>query len=250
MGQFDNLAHMVTGLSVQPPLPPNRGADVAADRGDVVTGAFVRDFSSGFGAFIRYVDAEGQETARRISCKRIEGDGGPELVKAFCFERRQLRSFRIARIVEMICPETGEILDPAETFRTIWTDGPIGCSDRTLTRLCQMMIFMARCDGDVHPLEEEAIDDLLCRYALRFDLNDHHLELARANAAKGQAPDDRDFIAGLEAIAGHPRAAQLARLVAEGLSSVAAADGVQHEREFHWGLEAQGILKALAKSRG
>lgn len=149
----------------------------------------------------------------------------------------------------MICCETGEILDPQSIFAQIWQYGPMSMSDKTLTRLGQVMVFMSRCDGETHPLEEEAIDDILGRYALRFDLNDRHLETAKKKIREGQAPDGRDFIKGLTAIAQHPRSTQLARLVADGLSSVAAADGYQHEQEFFWGVEAEGILKAIASGK-
>lgn len=246
---FGRLERAVVGLAVKPPLPDGRQADVGGDDVKAHENIVIRDFSSGFSAFIAYTNADGIASSRRIACKRIDGDGRPETVRAYCFERREVRAFRIDRISEMVCCETGEFLNPGEIFREIWKHGPMSLSDKTLTRLSQIMVFMARCDGENHPLEEEAIDDILCRYALRFDLNDQHLETARRKVRASQAPDDRDFIKGLTAIASHPRAAQLARLVADGLSGVAAADGRQHEREFHWGVEAQDILKAIAADR-
>lgn len=245
---FENLQGHVVGLSVEPPLPVAHTADISKDVNTPPVADSGRDLSSGASLFIQYRDASGNESARRIACKKITGDGVPEIIQAFCFERRALRAFRVDRIVEMICCETGEIFNPVEHLTTIWRSGPIAVEDTTLTRLSQMLVFMARCDGVHHPLETAAIDDVLCRYALRFDLDDRHLDSARNNIQKNQAPDGSDFITSLRHVARHEQASRLSRLVLDGLGSVSDADGVQAEREFYWGVEASNILKRIATS--
>lgn len=57
---------------------------------------------------IRYVDAEGNATERRVS--DIEPDGRDH-ISAFCHERQEGRTFKISRIASAIDAETGEVIE-------------------------------------------------------------------------------------------------------------------------------------------
>lgn len=68
---------------------------------------------------IDYRDAEGQESRRRISVRRVWDDpdrAGETVVEAFCHERQAPRWFRSARIRTVTDPATGQAFTDADWF--------------------------------------------------------------------------------------------------------------------------------------
>lgn len=120
--------------------------------------------------------------------------------------------------------------------------------DKALARLALILVFMARCDGDYHPLERDALEHCFGRYMLRFGGDDADIERL-LNRCDSLAPDWKDFIRSLEALSKLKSGSQIARLVLEGASSIVDADGYLHESEVEWGLYVGQYLKQLAMKR-
>lgn len=117
--------------------------------------------------------------------------------------------------------------------------------DKALTKLALILVFMARCDGEYHPLERDALEYCFSRYMLRFGGDDADIERL-LNSCDSLAPDGLDFIKSLEALSKLKAGSQIARLVLEGASSVIDADGYHHAAEVEWGLYVGQYLKHLA----
>ncbi|WP_292959671.1 TerB family tellurite resistance protein [Novosphingobium sp. UBA1939] len=205
-----------------------------------------RDASSSWAGYIRYTDAQGEMSERRIVCRSIEGYGKAETVNAWCCERKASRSFRIDRMAELVCLETGEVLDPIQHFEQLRLHGALKVKDKSLNDFGRILVFMARCDGEVHPLEAESVDEALERYILRFGGDDRMLASAQANIGK-IAPDGDDFVASLDRIQHHPEARSLSRLLLDCVSNVASADGELHPSEVEWAGLVSDTLKVMAR---
>ncbi|AHI06182.1 hypothetical protein BDW_08410 [Bdellovibrio bacteriovorus W] len=57
---------------------------------------------------MEYSDIEGNRTKRTVTIKRLLLDDNPMIV-AYCHLRKEPRTFRVDRIISMICSDTGEI---------------------------------------------------------------------------------------------------------------------------------------------
>jgi len=204
-----------------------------------------RDRSSSWTGFIQYTNEKGERSARRIVCRRVEGYGRAETIGAWCCEKRAHKRFRIDRISELVCLDTGEILEPMEHFESLRLRGAINVVDKSLLDLGRILVFMAKCDGEFHPLEQGAIFDTMERYVLRFGGDEHMLHHALKNTGR-IAPDGEDFINSLERLQRHPEAPKLARLILQGVSEVNVADGVYHAAEIEWSELVSQALKEMA----
>lgn len=204
-----------------------------------------RDHSSSWAGFIRYTNAKGEESARRIICRRIEGYGQAETIGAWCCESKAHKRFRIDRISELVALDTGEILDPLQHFDDMRLRGAINVIDKSLLDLGRVLVFMAKCDGEFHPLEQGAIVDTMERYVLRFGGDEAMLEHALKNTGR-IAPDGEDFVHSLERMQRHPEASKLARLMLQGVADVNIADSVFHPAELEWSGLVSDALKEMA----
>ncbi|MBX9661908.1 hypothetical protein [Novosphingobium sp.] len=243
-GFLDRLAAAVAGKAVPVPMP----AWVQPSVPDVeeIIAAKERDASSSYAGFIRYTDADGVMTARRIVCRSITGYGRPETVTAWCCERKAMRSFKIERISELVCLETGEVLDPAGHFDQLWMHGALKVADKALNDFGRVLAFMARCDGSVHPLEADSIEHSLERYIVRFGGDDRMLGSALANIGK-IAPDGDDLVISLGRLVRHAEARKLARLLLDCVGEVTAADGRYAPSEIEWAEVVTEGLKETAR---
>lgn len=238
------LGSSLRGVRVTPAVPAGRKPRLS-ELDDLLPLSHGRDRSSGWGGFAVYLNAKGEVSERRISCRKLSGFGRVEIVHAFCHERQEVRSFRVDRFKELIDIDTGEVLDPIEHFEALRRQGALLMADKALTKLALILVFMARCDGEYHLLEREALNYCFSRYMLRFGGNDADIErlLHRCDTL---APDSGDFIRSLDALARAKAGPQIARLVLEGASSVIDADGYHHEAEVEWGVYVGQYFKLLA----
>lgn len=124
--------------------------------------------------FIRYVDAKGDESERRISVRRIYTADDPTdfYIQAYCFEREAPRAFYASRMEEVIDLETGEVFEnPIEFFKRELspviesTEQPDQAQTiknhfqavRLLKSELAALMFMSRADGRMHPKERQEI---------------------------------------------------------------------------------------------
>lgn len=116
---------------------------------------------------IAYVDASGAESERRIICRQVYLSGGKTYVQAVCLERQAARSFRVDRITEVYCGVSGEDLGSASLLFVGEVERPQRAPPRTNPavlsgrRALQILVTLARCDGQVHPSEVRVIEHFL-----------------------------------------------------------------------------------------
>ncbi len=221
------LAEAVRGKSVPVPMPEWAKITIPAEVEEIIE-AKARDASSSWAGYVRYVDAKGDLSERRIVCRAISGYGRAETVSGWCCERRAPRAFRIDRMQELVCLETGEVLEPYPHFEQMRLMGALKVTDKALSDFGRVLAFMARCDGEVHPLEAESVETGLERYVIRFGGDDKTLETAARNIEQ------------------HPDARQIGRLMLDCVSNVTNADGKIHPREIEWIELVQVALKSMA----
>lgn len=244
MSFLERLADVVRGKAVPVPMPDWARITLAEEVEEIIE-AKARDQSSSWAGYIRYVDTKGDVSERRIVCRAIEGYGRAETVQGWCCERRAPRRFRIDRMQELVCLETGEVLDPLGHFEQLRMFGALKVTDKSMADFGRVLAFMARCDGEVHPMESQSIETALERYVVRFGGDDRMLETAVTNVRK-ITPDGDDFIASLGRLEQHPDARQLGRLLLDCVAKVTDADGRLHAREIEWIEVVQETLKAMA----
>lgn len=225
---------------VVPPLPKGKYPRVSVEE---ITEhvSEERDIASGWSAFIVYEDASGVRSERRITCKKIFGAGRPTYISAYCHERRSPRNFKIERIIELFDFATGEMLDPSSHFERIRFEGALPMKDRGLADLALVLIFMAKCDGHYHPLEEDSIKDSLSRYLLRSGGSNQELE-AVVKRLPSIAPDADDVVDAIDRLLTNKSSPSIARLILDASSEVMAADGKYQSGEAVWSSQLHALL--------
>jgi hypothetical protein len=112
---------------------------------------------------LEYEDATGAVSKRRITVRGLTATSDGHLcVTAMCWERNAIRSFRTDRMLSLAHVTTGELIsDPLRFFADYARD--ILPSDSTTEILkiarpgMRALLFLARCDGSVHPAELDVI---------------------------------------------------------------------------------------------
>ena len=233
-------------IRVIPRIPAGRRTYLSATEPLATT--VDRDDSASWTAFISYVDAGGDASERRVTCHAIEGFGGASHITAYCHERRAARTFRVDRIRELACAETGEVFDPATHFDLLRQSGALRCEDKVLTDVARILVFLARCDGEYHPLEEEGLSDQFSRYCVRFNGTDKLMEQA-LTGCRQLAPDSHDMIKAIGKMAKSPGGQQVARFVLDAGAAIIDADGRHAEEETRWAFELSSTLKMVCDGR-
>jgi uncharacterized tellurite resistance protein B-like protein len=223
-------------------IPP-AADDAAQPRGEL-------EAITGLNLVIHYRDAKGAQSERQVICRALERHAGGDMLKAWCSLRGQVRLFRVDRIDRAIDPATGEMFEPAATLLhgyalDLVSASPFrfGLSPRQFADFhaaLAVLAFVARSDGDWHPLEEAAIERFATAFWLRFELNtdldlqavDHHI--------RRLSPDAETMWLALRRCAGNPR---LARLVGHYLAELIDADGILHPSEVWWASEIATTLR-------
>lgn len=191
--------------------------------------------------FIEYQDAKGATSRRRIACKSY--DVARDTIKAYCFERKSPRAFKVDRIREAVAVDTGEVL-PLELVVQQLRGSALPVHDERLARVLTVLVFLMRCDGHVHGLEREVIEDAATAFAMRFDGNDETVERALV-ASLRTAPDVDDLILALQWIAARPECLALVRLLVPLVDRVVTADGQVTSEEAYFGGVVLDALKAM-----
>lgn len=236
LGEMRVVPRLPTGRS--PVLPRFDPAPLDASRDD----------ASSWTAYLSYVDANGEASERRFTCRAITGFEGATHVTGFCHERGAPRTFRVDRIRELACAETGEMFDPISHFDDLRMRGALKCEDKVLTDVARILVFLARCDGEFHPLEADGIAEHINRYCVRFNATAVMADDAIAGCRR-LAPDSIDMSKAMRKIAKSAGGARVARFVLDAGAAIIDADGRHAEEETRWAFELSSTLKAICDGR-
>jgi len=204
-----------------------------------------RDQVSSWACQIVYVDTKGVETERQITCSKLDGYGAATHIQAYCHSRERPRTFKIASIRELMDLSTGEMVDAVSHFDMLAALGVLPFEDKGFTAFTQIALFMAKCDGDFHPMEADALEAAITAYVIRFGGDDAMIEgaLRRCPAI---APDGRDVLLAVKRLRASPIGKQTSRLILDHCSLIMDADGQHHRSEVNWALQLSEALKAQA----
>ena len=110
---------------------------------------------------LRYVDAGGSYTERRVDLYTYEPNNPRGLLGGMCHLRGEWRTFRFDRIKEAVLMETGEIVkDLQAALNAEWAASPEPVVDKLLSEhrdILKLMFFMAKADGAARKAEIEII---------------------------------------------------------------------------------------------
>lgn len=124
---------------------------------------------------IRYCDAKGNFSRRRITLRRITPREGDLMMAAYCHERRAPRHFLASRVVECIDASTGEVFNDVRAYLAnhVLFDADIGAQRERGTRTAlrrhrtdlAALIYLARSDGHLHEGEADLVVEYIERIA-------------------------------------------------------------------------------------
>ena len=115
---------------------------------------------------IDYVDSMGNESTRPITIKQASLSINNEYyLKAYCHEKKAMRTFKLSRIENMVDIETGEAIeDIGNYFLERFNDSPVGIITKVLQDLepqLLILVYMARADGYLRKKERKIIVDFI-----------------------------------------------------------------------------------------
>ena len=207
------------------------------------------DTITGLALVVEYVSASGETSQRLVTCRSLSLRGEVLYLSAFCHFRKSLRSFRVDRVNAVIEPSTGEIFpDGREFFRKFDPDhaaeSPLhwGLHPRLradLIALLTVLIFVARCDKQYHPLEREALEAILVKFWMHLEIrSEPDIDDILAYSDR-LAPDGEAFWLSLNRIRNDPK---IVALLKSGMRGVVEADGVVKAEEFYWVTQVEESL--------
>lgn len=245
-GWLHRLRRVLGDKRVVPPVPPGRSAFVPDDDPAPPSSIVRGDESASASVFITYLNTKGEDSQRVITLRRISGAfGQPETLHAHCHMRGTSRSFKVAQIGAMACAESGEELDPIGHCIALHRSGALKIEDIVLTRVMRVLVFMARCDGNFHPLERGALQDVLGRYFRFFGGDDAAYECAISEAPR-LAPSSDDVIKALRWLKTAPQRKALAGFTIDASAQMAEADGQILLPEVNCAIEIGDALMRIA----
>ncbi|WP_417590857.1 hypothetical protein [Parasphingorhabdus sp.] len=206
---------------------------------------------SGVPCILIYKDSKGQRSERLVTCQRYDLHNEVPYLWAFCHMRSAVRQFKIERVLEVYDPESGEAFESSTAFfsqfsvdQTHQSKPGWGLSvsqKADFSALLNANVFIARCDNDYHHLEREALENVITKYWLRFEINNDPDCESIVHYADKLAPDAETFWVSLHRIAADPK---LVRLLKETVSNMIEADGVLAREEFYWGSQIDEFFSA------
>lgn len=221
--------------------PPGWSPSLPDEEDEPVADAVPELSIAGHSCIISYLDSRGRPSTRQVTCTRLEEMQGGQYLFAWCMHRQAHRRFRLDRISEVSDAISGETLGVGASYFARFGDRHVqnsplhwGLSPKLHADLRAgliVMMFMARCDGQVHEAELEVVEQLATAFWLRCetlaDLPLHDI----VNAADRLAPDSEAFFVALERARQSPA---LARIIVPYMERVMVADGRLHAHELHW----------------
>jgi hypothetical protein len=201
----------------------------------------------GFGCVIEYVGEP-----RLITCRRYDVKGPVGYVGAICHAARGYRQFRTDRIDAVLDPVTGEVLGSGTFFARFeplsrhaapeyW--GLKRRQKSTLVAGLNILVFLARCDGQWHPLEHEPIERFISSMWLRKEWEgDPPMDRILTHANR-LAPGGNEA---LSAVKYYGRSTTSTRILSNAIAEIIAADGVILPEENAWATEICSALAEIA----
>ena len=248
------LWRLVEGRRVTPIAPVGFQADLpSADEPEFKVGDFEPELESvaGVGCILTYADCKGSVSLRRVTCRKLSERAGVLYLQGFCHERQALRTFRVERITELACGSTGEVFVPATLFFerfSVTRDGGAAVGFGLHVRLAadlraglNVLSFLAKVDGQVVAEEREVLSRYCQSFGLRYAGDAFNYDGVCGYAAS-LAPDAETFFVSIERLTRPDAPSGLAALTRQAAGQLIDADGVQHEREFYYGLKLQEAL--------
>jgi len=180
------LGRADTAKLSEPPIPDGFRACIPFEDDDEV-GSDVGDGTSvadeiGVALGINYVDSKGNQSSRRISVRTVIPHHDDYLIRAWCYERLGPRCFRAARIKQIIDLSTGEVFDkPIEILERIALiyETEIGSREGAAVQILRqarpalnVLVFLARCDGEFHSSEEDVVIHYLLKRFFELDFDE------------------------------------------------------------------------------
>ncbi|MEM6681357.1 MAG: WYL domain-containing protein [Pseudomonadota bacterium] len=193
----------------------------------------------GMANVIAYKDSKNQISERRVTFLQIAAKKHQFYLSAYCHERSAYRSFRCDRIMHCVDPETGEIRDDffdymAETFgvdRDRWLSGQQDAALDKCKDGIRILVFLARCDGEYHPLEKQVIADYIDERCSYLSLSGDVASILRF--AERSAPYDDTFYGAVDAIMEEDSRDHTKLIVSKAIRLVE-ADGRITDEEHSW----------------
>jgi tellurite resistance protein len=201
---------------------------------------------------IEYEPMPGTIQRRRIRLLGVSNASTSPWINAICYERKQVRTFRLDRIRAIISPQDGTLHDPArflidvagvrpELLRSSGPEEPLalGAQLRDLMRApLSILVTAARSDGKLEPREIDAIMDWARKDALHLVREGLVLRGEKAQAlavlrdmAIMLRPDPEDLEAYVKTIRGWDSERRAQNFV-DALGGVIKADGTVTETEM------------------
>jgi hypothetical protein len=165
-----------------------------------------------------------------------------------------MRQFKVERVSAIADVHTGELIseDAKAYFTQFLVDhhqqSQIGWGLSVMQRAdllagLNVLVFMARCDKDWHPLERDEIERFITAYWLRHEIAAELPLDDILNHVARLSPDPEVFYVSLTRCAERPA---LVPVLRRSLQSVIDADGHVHENEFYWGRAVDDFFRSLA----
>ena len=208
---------------------------------------------AGFTCVIDYADANGEASERLITCRTYEVRNGRASVCAICHVRNAYRRFIVDRIEAVYDAVTGELLGTAKFFERFAPDvdtkgaptwGLTSSRKQTLIAGLNILAFMARCDGEWHPLEEPVFSDFVDRFWIAKGWPDEPPMCSIMDHARNLAPDSETFFKAIEAYA---RSTTSTQLILDATTELIQADGIIVREEVDWTV---AMLDAFREAKG
>ena len=253
---FNGLRSLLEGLRVVPVAPPGFTPSLPAYDPDEDEEEFDElsldlDGVAGVGCIITYADSKGSVSLRRVTCRKLSHRAAVLYLQGYCHERQALRTFRVDRMREVACGATGEVFVPGEQFFlrfAVTNDGGsavgFGLNPQLAADLragLNVLAFLAKVDGKVVPEEREVLSRYCQSFGLRYADAAFDCDGVCGYAAM-LAPDAETFYVSLERLTRSGAPVGLTALTRQTAGQMIDADGLQHEKEFYYGVRLQEAL--------
>lgn len=196
---------------------------------------------AGHSCILTYVDSRSRPSSRQVSCTRLDDVKGVQYLFAWCLHRSAHRRFRLDRISEVSDVVSGETLGDGPSYFGRFAEWRVQDSGLTwglsfkqhadLRAGLIALMFMARCDKQVHEAELDVVEELATSFWLRSEILADLPSDDIRRAADRLAPDSESFFVALERVKHSP---VLARIIVPYLERVMVADGLLRPEEMHW----------------